>query len=56
LYASPDIIRETMSKKMRWAGHVARMGREMHTRFWSVNLKGRNYSEDLGVDAKIVLE
>ena len=26
LYASPNIIRAIKSKKMRWAGHVARMG------------------------------
>jgi hypothetical protein len=26
LYASPDIIRQTKSRRMRWAGHVARMG------------------------------
>jgi hypothetical protein len=26
LYASPDIIRATESRKMRWTGHVARVG------------------------------
>jgi hypothetical protein len=26
LYSSPDIIRQIKSKRMRWAGHVARMG------------------------------
>jgi hypothetical protein len=26
LYSSPSIIRITMSRRMRWAGHVARMG------------------------------
>jgi hypothetical protein len=26
LYTSPDIIREIESRRMRWAGHVARMG------------------------------
>jgi hypothetical protein len=25
LYASPDIIRQMKSRRMRWAGHVARM-------------------------------
>jgi hypothetical protein len=25
LYSSPDIIRQIKSRKMRWAGHVARM-------------------------------
>jgi hypothetical protein len=28
LYSSPDIIRQVMSRRMRWAGHVARMGEE----------------------------
>jgi hypothetical protein len=26
LYLSPDIIRQIKSRRMRWAGHVARMG------------------------------
>jgi hypothetical protein len=26
LYSSPDIIRQIKSPRMRWAGHVARMG------------------------------
>jgi len=29
---------------------------EMHTKFWSVNLKGRDHSEDLWVDGRIILE
>jgi hypothetical protein len=32
LYASPNMIRVIKSRAMRWAGHVARMRREMHTR------------------------
>jgi hypothetical protein len=28
----------------------------MRTKFWSGNLKGRDYSEDLGIDGKIILE
>jgi hypothetical protein len=26
LYSSPDIIRQIKSRRMRWVGHVARMG------------------------------
>jgi hypothetical protein len=26
LYSSPDIIRQIKSRRMRWEGHVARMG------------------------------
>jgi hypothetical protein len=28
LYASPNIIRHIKSRRIRWAGHVARMGEE----------------------------
>jgi hypothetical protein len=28
LYLSPDVIRQIKSRKIRWAGHVARMGEE----------------------------
>jgi hypothetical protein len=30
LYYSPSIIRIVMSRRMRWAGHVARMGEKMN--------------------------
>jgi hypothetical protein len=28
LYSSPSILRMIMSRRMKWAGHVARMGKE----------------------------
>jgi hypothetical protein len=28
LYSSPNIIRQIKSRRMRWAGHVARMGED----------------------------
>jgi hypothetical protein len=28
----------------------------MYTEFWSVNLKGGDHSEELGIDARIILE
>jgi hypothetical protein len=28
----------------------------MPTIFWLVNLKGRDYSEDIGIDGEIILE
>jgi hypothetical protein len=35
LYSSPSIIRIIKSKRMRWAGHVARMGRRgTHIGYW----------------------
>jgi hypothetical protein len=30
--------------------------REMHTKFWSQNLKGRDHVEDLDVDGRIILQ
>jgi hypothetical protein len=29
-YSSPDIIKQVKSRRMRWVGHVARMGEEMN--------------------------
>jgi len=35
LYSSPNIFRAIKSRRMRWEGHVVRMGRtEMNTGFW----------------------
>jgi hypothetical protein len=31
LYSLPNIVRVIKSRRMRWAGHVARMGEERHT-------------------------
>jgi len=39
---------------MGWARHVARMGQMSNAyKFWSQNLKGRDYPEDLGADGKL---
>jgi len=35
--------------------HHAREGWEMHTNFWSENLKGRDHSQDPNVDERIIL-
>jgi hypothetical protein len=35
LYSSPDIIRQNKSRRMRWAGHVARMGEKRNV-YWVV--------------------
>ena len=43
LHSPPNIGRMIKSRKMRWAGHVARMGRgEAYTGFWC----GRRRWED----------
>jgi hypothetical protein len=42
LYSSPNIIRMIKSRRIRWAGHVARMGRrEMYIGYWWENQKER---------------
>jgi hypothetical protein len=43
LYSSPNIIRMITSRKIRWAGHVARMGSGMHIRFWWEIQKERDH-------------
>jgi hypothetical protein len=57
LYASPHTIWVIKSRNMKRGGHVARMGEmKMHTIFLFENLKGRDHSEDSGVDGKITLK
>ena len=56
LYSSPSIVRVIKSGRMRWAGHVARMGGgKAYTRFWWRNLKERDHVGDPGVDGRIIL-
>jgi hypothetical protein len=44
LYSSPHIIRRIMSRRMRWAGHVAGMGRRgMHIGFCWESQKERDH-------------
>ena len=57
LYFSPNVIRVIKPRRMRWAGHVARMGRgEVHTGFWWGNLRVRDHVEDPGVDGRVILK
>jgi hypothetical protein len=44
------------SRRLRWAGRVARMGEEVHTGFWWGNLKEGDHLEDPGVDGRIILK
>jgi hypothetical protein len=47
LYTSPNIMRVIKSRRMRWAGHVVRMGEER----WCIGSSwGKNHWGDLGVD------
>jgi hypothetical protein len=54
LYSSPDIIRQIKSRRMRWAGQVARMGEGRNVCGVLVGKpEGKNHLEDQGVDGRI---
>jgi hypothetical protein len=56
LYSLPNIVRVVKSRRMRWAGHVVRMGRgEVCTGFWCGNLRERDHWGDPGLDGRIIL-
>ena len=56
MYSSPNIVRVIKSRRIRRAGHVARMGEERGV-YWVLVGKpeGRNQWGDLGVDGWIIL-
>jgi len=47
-------VRVVKWRRMRWAGHVARMG-EGCTGFWSGNLRERDHWGDPDLDGRIIL-
>jgi hypothetical protein len=56
MYSSPNIVRVITSRRMRWAGHVASMGRgKVFTGFWLGGPKGTDHWEDVGVADRITL-
>jgi hypothetical protein len=56
LYSSPNIVRVIKSRRMRWAGHVARLGEGRGVyRVLVGRPKVRYYWEDLGVGRRITL-
>jgi hypothetical protein len=54
LYSSPNIVRVIKSRRMRWVGHVARMGEGRSVyRVLVGGPKVRDHWEDLGVGGRI---
>jgi len=56
IYPSPNIVRVIKSRRMRWAGHVARMGEERGCigSCWG-KPEGKSHWGDLDVDGWIIL-
>jgi hypothetical protein len=54
MYLSPNIIRAIKSRRMRWAVHVARMGRGAYMVF--VGKPERDPLEEPGIDGRIMLK
>ena len=57
LYSSPNIVRVIKSRRVRWAGHVARMGDERGCigSWWGNQSEGDHWG-DIGVDGRLILE
>jgi hypothetical protein len=57
LLSLPNIVRVIKWRRVRWAGHVARIGGggEVFTGFWLGGPKARDHWEDLGVGGSIIL-
>jgi PAS domain-containing protein len=55
-YSSPNIVRVIKSRRMRWEGHVARMGRgKAYIGLWWESLKEIDQFEDPGLNGRIIL-
>jgi hypothetical protein len=52
LYSSPNIIRQIKSRRMRWMGHVARMGEECVQGLMG-RQKERDHLQGQGLDGRI---
>ena len=56
LYASPNIVQVIKLRRMRWAGHVARMyERRGECRMFMGKPEGKNHFEDPRIDGRILL-
>ena len=57
LYSSSDVIGVIKSRRLRWAEHVARMGRgNMHTGLWWGKLRKEDHLEGSDVGGRIIMK
>ena len=56
LYSSPNIIRNIKSRRLRWAGHVARMGETRNAYRVLGDLREKDIWGGLNVDGRIILK
>jgi len=54
-YSSPNVVRVMKSRRMRWAGHVVRMGEERGMYRVLLGKPEGDHWGDLGVDGLIIL-
>ncbi|KAJ4428134.1 hypothetical protein ANN_24148 [Periplaneta americana] len=54
LYSSPDIIRNIKSRRLRWAGHVARMGESRNAYRVLVGRPRRRWEDNIKMDLREV--
>ena len=56
LYCSPNIVWLIKSRRMRWAGHVTRIGKRRGVyRVLVGKPEGKSHLEDTGIDGRIIL-
>ena len=57
LYCSSDVFQVIQPGIIRWAGHVARRGREqVHTGFWRGEMRKKEHLEDLSIEGRVILK
>jgi hypothetical protein len=56
LYCLPTIVRVIKSRRIRWAGHVARLRGESFVQVLWGNLWERDHWGDQGIDGRIILK
>jgi hypothetical protein len=57
LYSSSNITRIMKSGRIRWAGHVAHIGRRrIHAELWLESHKEIDQQDDLGVGGRIIMK